>query len=206
MRGDGFRGAAALGAGFLAAIAAGYAYVGAHGVRTTYAYVTAPYEWQSAPTAGIVKRVEVAAGHRVADGRPVAVIETGDGHDVILRSVAAGTVGGLAVFAGDYVVPGQRLWPVVLTRAAEIVAVFPEDTVSRVAVGDPAKVRLTAYPGIVFAGRVARVGAAALSRTSPIVRAGDVAPATQWVPVVVSVHADGRVLRPGESASVTVGQ
>lgn len=206
MRWDGFWGTAALGAGVLAAIAAGYAYVDAHGVRTSYAYVTAPYEWQTAPAAGVVRRVEVAAGHRIAAGRPVAVIETKGGQDVTLRSVASGTVGGLAVFAGDFVVPGQRLWPVVPTRAAEIVAVFPEKTISRVAVGNRATVRLAAYPGVVFASRVVRVGAATLSRTTPIVRAGDGAPATQWVPVVLSVHVDGRVLRPGESASVTVDQ
>jgi membrane fusion protein (multidrug efflux system) len=65
-----------------------------------------------------------------------------------------GVIGRRNVEAGGYVTPGQPLLSIAADRGTWVVANFKETQIGRMRPGDPVDVRLDAYPGVVWKGRL----------------------------------------------------
>jgi len=110
--------------------------------------------------------------------------------------------------AGNAVVPGFPVVTIVRGGESWIEANYKETDLNRMAVGQPAEVRLDAYPDLKLRGRIASIGAGTGSEFSilPAQNAtGNWVKVTQRVPVRVRI--EGRPPRPmiaGLSAKVTV--
>ena len=75
-------------------------------------------------------------------------------NDVPIRSPISGHVARKAVLAGQYVAPGSELYQIADLSSVWVVADVYEQDMGRVAVGQPARLLLAAYPGTAFEGRV----------------------------------------------------
>lgn len=109
----------------------------------------------------------------------------------VIRAPFAGTLRTFEVEAGEYVRVGQRLGELLDGSTARIIVGLSDRDVVAVVPGQPADVRVEAYPGEVFAGAVLRVG-----------RASDAD--SRKFPVEVEIpNASGRLL-PGMVATVSL--
>ena len=121
-----------------------------------------------------------------------------------------GVVSNRAVEEGQLVLPGQQLMTVVPLDDIWIVANYKETQMPRVRVGDPAQIRVDAYPGHVFEGRVESVSPATGAKFSllpPDNATGNFTKVVQRVPVrirLVGAADPQRPLRPGMSVRATV--
>ena len=120
------------------------------------------------PVPGRITELRVAAGDHVQKGQVVAVIETADPADtpgpaaqtqksrlMELRAPATGTVSDLALARGAFFdVPIQPLMTVARYDTVWVTASVPEENISFVSKGQSIDVRLLAYPGQVFHGRI----------------------------------------------------
>lgn len=68
-----------------------------------------------------------------------------------------GTITTKAVEAGEYVRPGQVIAVVVDLSKIELKVFVPEDEIGKVKLGDPARVKVDAYPTRSYAARVVRI-------------------------------------------------
>jgi multidrug efflux pump subunit AcrA (membrane-fusion protein) len=80
--------------------------------------------------------------------------------DTTIRAPFAGLVAERLVSAGDFVGVGTRVATVVRIRPLRVALTVPEQLVSRVAVDQPVRVRVDAYPGRVFTGAVRHISPA----------------------------------------------
>jgi membrane fusion protein, multidrug efflux system len=110
--------------------------------------------------------------------------------------------------AGQQIVQGVPVLTLVATGTSFVEANFKETDLADMAVGQPADVRLDAYPGLVLKGRVASIGAGTGSEFSvlPAQNAtGNWVKVTQRVPVRIAIQEKSpRELIAGLSAHVTV--
>ena len=111
---------------------------------------------------------------------------------------------------GEYVAPGAALITLVPLHGAWAVANFREVQMTRMRPGQPARVRVDAIPGVVFAGHVDSIqpGSQAQGSATPPDRAtGNFTKIEQRIPVKVVLDPrpdfDARLL-PGLSAEVQV--
>jgi membrane fusion protein (multidrug efflux system) len=72
----------------------------------------------------------------------------------VIYAPASGNVTRKNVYPGNYVQPGQPLLAIVDPSEVWIVANFKETQVEKMRVGQPVDIRVDAYPGKVFKGRV----------------------------------------------------
>jgi membrane fusion protein (multidrug efflux system) len=130
-------------------------------------------------------------------------------HTVIAAPVA-GIIGDRQAQIGEYVQPGTRLMTIVPMDTVYVVANFKETQTSRMLVGQHAKIRVDALPGVTLEGEVESFAPASGSEFSLLPyepATGNFTRIVQRVPVRIRLldgRADLERLRPGLSANVTV--
>lgn len=90
--------------------------------------------------------------------------------DTDVRAPFAGVVAERRITAGEYAMPGRVVAVLVKTDRLRLKVDVPESEASKVTVGGEVQLTVAAWPGRVFTGKVARVGAALkpMSRALPI--------------------------------------
>jgi len=126
-----------------------------------------------------------------------------------VRAPADGIVSQVASLnAGQFVATGATIASLVETGATWVEANFKETQLAALTTGLPVEVKVDAYPGVVFAGRLDSISAATGSEFALIPAqnaTGNWVKVTQRIPVRIAVTPiDGKVLRAGMSAVVTV--
>jgi membrane fusion protein (multidrug efflux system) len=128
----------------------------------------------------------------------------------VIRAPSDGIVGNRAVVPGQYLRIGAVIMSIVPMDNVWVEANFKETQLTRMQVGQPATVRLDAYPGIEVTGRVesmAPASGALFSLLPPENASGNFTKVVQRVPVKIVLPADNALagrLRPGLSAVISV--
>jgi membrane fusion protein (multidrug efflux system) len=131
------------------------------------------------------------------------------GH-ALIRAPIAGIVGDRQVEPGDYVQPGTRLLTIVPIESLFVTANFKETQTGRMLVGQPARIRVDALPGVTLKGRVESFAPGSGSQFSLLPfepGVGNFTKIVQRVPVRIRLdpgQPDVGRLRPGLSSTVTV--
>ena len=132
---------------------------------------------------------------------------------LILRAPMAGQIVQLNVDQGSYVQPGEQIMALV-PEHVYVTANFKETELSRIQPGDPVRLRVDAYPGVPFHGKVLSIqrgSGAAFQLLPPQNATGNYVKVVQRVPVRISIEGPDLskyVLGPGMSVvpTVRVGQ
>ena len=120
-----------------------------------------------------------------------------------------GVVGEKKVRPGQMVNPGTQVISLV-EDDVWVLANYRETQLRHVAVGDPAQIKIDAFPGIVLRGKVASLSPAsgsAFALLPPDNATGNFTKITQRIPVKITLDPDNRVtgkLRPGMSVIATI--
>lgn len=120
-----------------------------------------------------------------------------------------GRVGEVGVRVGQYVAPGTQLMGLV-SQEVWITANFKETQVQGLKVGEPARIRVDALPGVTLNGRVERIGPATGSEFAvikPDNATGNFTKVVQRLPVRIALEPNQEAaarLRPGMSAVVSI--
>jgi membrane fusion protein (multidrug efflux system) len=128
----------------------------------------------------------------------------------IITAPNAGIVSKKNVEVGQLVQPGQPLMTVVPLQDVWVVANLKETEIKDVTPGDPAIIRVDAYPGRKVSGRVLSLGAATGARFSllpPDNATGNFTKVVQRIPVRIAVEGGpdaAHPLRPGMSVNVEI--
>lgn len=128
----------------------------------------------------------------------------------IIRAPSDGVVGNRAVVPGQYLRIGAVIMSIVPMDNVWVEANFKETQLTRMVPGQPATVRLDAYPGVEVTGRVeslAPASGALFSLLPPENASGNFTKVVQRVPVKIVLPADNALvgrLRPGLSVVVSV--
>lgn len=128
----------------------------------------------------------------------------------IIRAPSDGVVGNRAVVPGQYLRIGAVIMSIVPMDNVWVEANFKETQLTRMVPGQPATVRLDAYPGVEVTGRVeslAPASGALFSLLPPENASGNFTKVVQRVPVKIVLPADNPLagrLRPGLSVVVSV--
>jgi membrane fusion protein, multidrug efflux system len=159
-------------------------------------------------------QINVIAANRVEAERTLAELNTTLAkaeRDLSFTSIRApfdGIVANRAVEPGQFVQGGTRLMALVPADGAYIEANFKETQLADLHAGQKAEIRIDAFDGEVFEGKVLSLAPASGSEFSllpPENATGNFTKITQRVPVKVSVPAElAEKLRPGLSVTVTV--
>lgn len=119
----------------------------------------------SSRISGRVVALAVQPGDVVAANAELVRVESrqaGDPPPVIaLRAPLAGTVTALDVHLGDPVGPDRALLEITDLAEVDAVARVPEHDAGRIRAGTTARIRLAAFPGEVFTGKLVRLASAA---------------------------------------------
>ena len=148
-----------------------------------------------------------ALGHREAELRSRIEQQRLDVADRTIRSPIDGVVDRIFARAGEYVRPGQRLAIVHDPKRVWIEANVKETRIRKLAAGQPAEIRVDAYPGEVLRGRIRSVGSATtgsfalLPSPNP---SGNFTKITQRIPVRIDVEQSGERLAPGMMVEVYI--
>jgi membrane fusion protein, multidrug efflux system len=125
-----------------------------------------------------------------------------------IEAPGEGTVGERQVRPGQLVSPGTQVIPFV-SKVKWVQANYRETQLSNVKVGDPAEIRIDAYPGKVFGGKVIEIAPASGSQFAllpPDNATGNFTKVVQRIPVKIGLD-DANLatqLRPGLSVVATV--
>jgi membrane fusion protein (multidrug efflux system) len=103
--------------------------------------------------AGLIAALAQAKAAEAKAAAAVALARQDQGHALIVAPIA-GAVSARQAQPGDYVQPGTRLLVLTPVSGHYVSANFKETQTARMAVGDPAQVRVDALPGMVLRGRV----------------------------------------------------
>lgn len=125
----------------------------------------------------------------------------------VIRSPIDGLVGRTFVDSGEHVGKGQRLMSVHDPEAIWVEANVRETDVGRLAVGQPVRISVDAYPGEQVSGRVARIATAANGQYALLPRineSGTFTKVTQRLQVRISVDQPDLRLRPGMMVEVEI--
>ena len=126
-----------------------------------------------------------------------------------ISAPADGVVGERNVRPGQMVNPGTQVISLV-EDDVWVQANYRETQLRHVAVGDPAEIKIDAFPGVVFHGKVNSLSPASGSQFSllpPDNATGNFTKITQRIPVKITLDPDNRLagrLRPGMSVVVTI--
>ena len=146
-------------------------------------------------------------GHQEAELRGRIEQQRLDVADRTIRSSVDGVVDRTFAQVGEYVRPGQRLAIVHDPERVWIEANVKETQFRKLAVGQPVEVRVDAYPGEVFHGRVQILGSATtgsfalLPSPNP---SGNFTKITQRLPVRIEIEQTGERLAPGMMVEVHI--
>ena len=143
-------------------------------------------------------------------GRKAALAAAGSNLDYTrICAPTDGVVGEKKVRPGQMVNPGTQVISLV-EDDVWVLANYRETQLRHVAVGDPAQIKIDAFPGIVLHGRVASLSPAsgsAFALLPPDNATGNFTKITQRIPVKITLDPDNRVtgkLRPGMSVIATI--
>ncbi len=199
-----------LGGGFFA----GKAYVDSRRyVTTDDARIEGDLATVSPEIAGKLTDLHVKEGDEVAPGETLARLEeknTDWQHRdaALVKSPARGVVVKMFASEGENVSPGQRLMVVADLREVYVFAQVEETKIERVAVGQPVRIDVDAYPDRPLEGIVEQVGLAAESAYSllPSTNAsGNYIKVTQRIPVKIKLlETRGLKLLPGMNVVVRI--
>ncbi|HZZ47378.1 MAG TPA: efflux RND transporter periplasmic adaptor subunit [Pseudonocardia sp.] len=195
----------------LAAFGATYQFHTRFYVSTDNAQVDADRIEVNAPAAGLVARWNLEQGAPLRKGEVLGQVRgVGGGRQPgrLIRAPGDGTVELTTIADKTYVQPGQTLAVGINLGQVWITARIAESDIGRVAIGDPAYVRLDAYPGTVVTGVVTRIRGAT-SAESDIYPSTDLDPTNpqkidQYVPVRIAPYPSGVPLYPGLNATVEI--
>ncbi len=154
----------------------------------------------------LAERIAALAAQRQAKQASLAQLRV-DLADHAVRSPVGGIVDERFVAAGEYVQPGQRLLLVHDPQAIWVEARIKETELRHLQAGAPVTVRVDAWPGEAFSGRVLRIGHAATGEFALIPApnpSGNFTKITQRVPVQVALGQHEGRLRPGMMAVLTI--
>jgi len=121
-----------------------------------------------------------------------------------------GMVGQRQVRAGQYVSVGTQVISVVPLPNIWVIANFKETQMTRIRIGEPARVTVDAFPGVVLSGHVdswSPASGAQFSLLPPDNATGNFTKVVQRIPVKIVLDPDPRVgdlLRPGMSVIATI--
>ena len=161
------------------------------------------------------KRAPLAADlaqAQAAQTRAQAALELArqdQGHTVVVAPID-GVIGDRQVEVGDYVQPGTRLLTLVPLSQVYVTANFKETQVGRMAVGQTARIKVDALPGLKLTGEVESLAPGSGSQFALLPfepGAGNFTKIVQRVPVRIRLdpgQAGLERLRPGLSTTVTV--
>ncbi len=117
--------------------------------------------------------------------------------DTVLRSPIAGVISRQRVEVGQLVQRGQPVLVITNPQDVWILANIKESYIREVVLGQPVDIRVDAYPDRRFTGKVAIIGAAAISEFALFPPTGTFTKVEQRIPVQISVSNPGGQLRPG---------
>lgn len=150
-----------------------------------------------------LQALEARLGELRAERRRVAL----EVDDRLLRSPIDGVVARNFTNPGEYVQPGQRLLMVHAPGAVWVEANLKETQLAPVREGQPVDVRVDAFRGERFAGRVERIGTAATSEFALLPSpnpSGNFTKTTQRVPVRIALDQPDARMRPGMMVEVSI--
>jgi len=153
-----------------------------------------------------VRQAEAQAGSAEAQLKAASV----NLQSTTLTASIAGRIGDQTVRVGQFVQPGTRLMTLVPVGSLYITANFKETQIGRMRVGQPARIKVDALPGVELNGRVESVApgtGAQFSLLPPQNATGNFTKIVQRIPVRVSVEATPetrQLLVPGLSVKVEV--
>lgn len=165
--------------------------------------------------AALEQAAAAQAGLHTAQSRLAAVTAVRDNAALQLSytrvlAPAAGVLSRRSVEVGQMVQPGQPIGSLVLIDSVWVVANLKETQVRDLAVGDPAEIRVDAYPGRMFRGEVETLSpatGATFALLPPDNATGNFTKVVQRIPVRIRLldpQDPERPLRPGMSAEVRV--
>ncbi len=187
--------------------------------------LTARQEWRRARAAVASARAALAEAEAARDEIAVARAEGAELDariaeaeariarrriDIAERGIASpidGVIGRVFVDPGEYLARGQRVLSLHDPERVWIETNIRETEIGRLAVGQPVRVEVDAWPGVAFEGRVERIGAAATSQFALLPRlneAGAFTKVTQRIRVRIALERRGERLRPGTMAVVYI--
>jgi membrane fusion protein, multidrug efflux system len=130
-----------------------------------------------------------------------------DVHDLRLVAPVNGVVDRTFANTGDYLAAGQRVLLMHDPEAIWVEANIKETDLTDIRLGQPAQVRVDAYPGRTFEGRVSLIGNSATSAFALLPNpnpSGNFTKITQRIPVRLSVRQEGLLLKPGMMVEVSI--
>lgn len=131
-----------------------------------------------------------------------------DLHDREIRSPIDGVIDRVFKFDSEYVSAGQRLLMVHDPDKVWVSANVKETDIRHIRRDTAVTVRVDAYPGEIFPGRVVRVGSAATSEFALLPTpnpSGNFTKIAQRLPLRIEVERNGSPLRPGMMVEVRIG-
>ncbi|MDD4588630.1 MAG: efflux RND transporter periplasmic adaptor subunit [Heliobacteriaceae bacterium] len=172
-------------------------------VKTDDARIDGELVRVSPEIAGRVLELRVKEGDLVTAGEPLARLDA-----ALVKSPVAGQVVKKFVSPGELVSPGQRLFLVADLAALGVTARIEETKIRRIAVGQPVRVTVDAFPGQVLSGVVEQVGLAADSTFALLPTtnvAGNFIKVTQRIPVKIKLlDHQGLAIVPGMNVVVKI--
>ncbi len=125
----------------------------------------------------------------------------------VIKAPISGTVVRLALQVGENVSPGQTIITISNLDNTWVSANIEEDKSSRIKVGQDVDVKIDAFPGTIFAGKVSELGGATQSTFALIPSensSGNYTKVTQRFSFKITVDKKGMVLKPGMSAVIKI--
>ena len=157
---------------------------------------------------GVSEAERVALGARAAEIAARRQRQEIDIADRTITSPIDGVVGGTFAMAGEYVSAGERLLVLHDPAGIWVETNIRETEVARLAVGQPVRIEVDAYPDLEVAGRVAadrRCGRPASSRCLPRLNdSSTFTKVTQRIKVRVDIEPPDARLKPGMMVEVYV--
>lgn len=124
-----------------------------------------------------------------------------------IKAPVPGIVDKVFVDAGEYIQAGQRVLLMHNPNSISINANIKETQIRHVKIGLPVDIKVDAYPDLVFAGTVEKIGDAATSQFSLLPStnpSGNFTKVTQRIAVKIAVEQRDNLLKPGMMAEVEI--
>lgn len=130
-----------------------------------------------------------------------------DVHDLRLVAPVNGVVDRTFANSGDYLAAGQRVLLMHDPEAIWVEANIKETDLADIRLDQPAQVRVDAYPGRTFEGRVSLIGNSATSAFALLPNpnpSGNFTKITQRIPIRLAIRQEGLLLKPGMMVEVSI--
>ncbi len=145
---------------------------------------------------------ELEAAKRALDAAIIKLSHT------VVKSPIDGVVAKKYLFEGDFAAPGYPVLAVYDPRKIYVLANLEETRFRGVRVGNPVDIKVDAYPGMVFKGRVSKILRASAAKFALIPRdvtSGEFTKVVQRIPIKIKVvSGNRRLLIPGMSVFVGI--